>query len=162
RDLRYGARDYITAIATAAVMVLSLPFLALHAWGVGLYLFAPFAFLGFIPALDAAIALVNRAVMGELGATRLPGLALREGVPPELRSVVAVPVPLAAPAAFEGQLQRLEVHALASLEGAGRDGELYFALLADWADAATEHAAADEALLRLATEGMARLNRLYP
>src|SRR5690606_18304208 len=105
---------------------------------------------------------VNRAVMGELGATRLPGLALREGVPPELRTVVAVPVLLTTPAAIEEQLQRLEVHALASLEGAARDGELYFALLSDWADAATEHAAADEALLRLATEGMARLNRLYP
>ncbi len=162
RNLAYGAREYIAAIAAVAVIVLSAPLLALHAWGAGAYLLAPLALLGLIPALDAAIALVNRAVMGEFGATRLPGLALREGVPPEFRTVIAVPMLLTTSAAIEEQVQRLEIHALASLEGASRDGELYFALLSDWADAATEHAATDESLLQLAIDSIARLNRLYP
>ena len=38
---------------------------------------------GLIPAIDAAVALVNRAVTRGFGATILPGLALRDGVPRE-------------------------------------------------------------------------------
>ena len=37
--------------------------------------------LGAIPAIDIAVALVNRAVTRGVGASRLPGLALRDGVP---------------------------------------------------------------------------------
>ena len=45
-------------------------------------------------------------------------------------------------AAIEEQIERLEVHYLASPEG-----ELHFALLSDWMDAATEHVDGDAALL---------------
>ena len=91
--------------------------------------------LGAIPAIDAAIALVNRGVTRGFGATLLPALELRDGVPAHLRTMVAVPTLLTHARRIEEQIERLEIHHLASPEG-----DLHFALLSDWTDAATEHA----------------------
>ena len=109
-----------------------------------------------MPAIDAAVALVNRSVTRGLGAMPLPALELRGGVPAHLRTLVAVPTMLTTAAAIEEQIQRLEVHHLASPEG-----ELHFALLSDWLDAATQHVDSDEALLETAMHGIARLNQRY-
>ncbi|RAA99179.1 glycosyl transferase, partial [Burkholderia multivorans] len=112
---------------------------------------------GLLPALDAAVALVNRGVMRDVGAKILPGLALLDGIPPDLRTMVAVPVLLTTEAVLGEQIEQLEIHHLASPNGA-----LYFALLSDWMDASTPHADSDDGLLASATEGIDRLNRLYP
>ncbi len=112
---------------------------------------------GLLPALDAAVALVNRGVMRDVGAKILPGLALLDGIPPGLRTMVAVPVLLTTDAALAEQIEQLEIHHLASPNGA-----LYFALLSDWVDAPTPHADSDDGLLASAAAGIDRLNRLYP
>ena len=109
-----------------------------------------------IPAVDVAVALVNRAVTRGFGATMLPGLALRDGVPANLRTLVVVPTLLTTPESIETQIERLEVHYLAAAHG-----EVHFALLSDWTDAATETTDGDAALLRIATDGIARLNRVH-
>src|ERR1019366_2654283 len=106
--------------------------------------------------LDAAIALVNRAVARGVGATILPGMALRGGIPPNLRTLVVVPALLTTRAALDAQIDRLEVHYLASL-----DGELYFALLSDWVDAPSETMASDQVLLSAAAAGIAHLNQRH-
>ena len=151
-----GAGEYIAAVALIAGIVLLLPLIEMHAWGVGNSCLALLALLGMVPSIDAAIALVNRAVTRGRGATILPGLALREGIPPHLRTMVVVPTLLTTRAAIEEHIERLEIHYLAS-----PDGELYFALLSDWTDAPAEHTAGDTALLDVAIEGIARLNRLH-
>jgi cyclic beta-1,2-glucan synthetase len=154
--LASGVGIYVAAIALLAVVAVALPLSMLNTRGVSRAHLALLALLGLIPALDAAIALVNRAVMRAFGATILPGLALREGVPAQLRTIVVVPGLLTTRAALEAQIARLETHYLAS-----PDGELYFALLSDWMDAPTESAAGDAALLGIAAEAIARLNRLH-
>ena len=63
---------------------------------------------------------------------------------------------LTTPDAIEAQIERLEIHHLASPEG-----DLHFALLSDWTDAATEHEAGDEALFMAASAGIERLNARY-
>ena len=63
------------------------------------------------------MALVNRGVTRRFGATILPGLELRDGVPSHLRTMVAVPILLTTQAALEEQIERLEIHHLASPEG---------------------------------------------
>ena len=151
-----GVVCYLAAIALIAAIALWLPLFALKSWGVSAGHLALLAIFGFIPALDAAIALVNRAVMRGFGATILPGLALRDGVPSHLRTMVVVPTLLTTAAALEEQIERLEIHYLASPEG-----ELHFALLSDWTDAPSEIAAGDEALLAMAGEAIARLNRVH-
>ena len=112
---------------------------------------------GVLPALDVAVAIVNRGVMRDVGAIVLPGLALRKGIPATLRTVVAVPTMLTTPAALVAQIERLEIHHLAS-----PGGELYYVLLSDWTDSPTAEAEDDSSLLEAAAQGIARLNRLYP
>jgi cyclic beta-1,2-glucan synthetase len=151
-----GAREYIAAVAALAAVVLLLPLIEMRMWGVGNPYLGLLALLGIVPAIDAAIALVNRAITRGRAATILPGLSLREGIPPHLRTMVVVPTLLTTRSAIEQHIERLEIHYLAS-----PDGELHFALLSDWTDAPTEHAAGDIALLDVAIEGIARLNRLH-
>jgi cyclic beta-1,2-glucan synthetase len=150
------AGDYIAAIGMIAGIVVALPLIVLHSWGISGYLLVLLALVGLVPSIDAAVALVNRDVTRGLGATILPGLVLREGIPAHLRTMIVVPALLTTGAALEEQIDRLEVHYLASPEA-----ELYFALLSDWTDAPTEHTAGDTALLDIAAEGIARLNRLH-
>ena len=151
-----GLGGYIGAVAAVAAVVLALPVYLLNEQHISFVWLAGLAALGLIPALDAAMALVNRAVTREVGATILPGLALREGVPAELRTLLAVPILLSTPEALEEQIERLEIHYLASPEG-----ELHFALLSDWTDADDESIEGDEALVEAAAAGIARLNRRH-
>jgi cyclic beta-1,2-glucan synthetase len=154
--LNSGIGGYIAVIGMISAAVLCWPLLALAARGVGNFRLVLLGLLGCIPAIDAAIALVNRAVSRSFGATTLPALALRGGIPLHLRTLVVVPALLTTRAALDLQIERLEVHYLAS-----PDGEIYFALLSDWADAASEVVESDRALVGAAAEGIARLNRLY-
>ncbi len=136
-----------------AVLFLASPLLALGHMGLAPWCLILLGLLGAIPALDVAVALVNRAVTFGFGAALLPALELRDGIPSHLRTLVAVPVLLTTAAAIEAQIERLEIHHLASPEG-----DLHFALLSDWADSATEYEDGDEALLAVASAGIARLN----
>ncbi|MGH8204572.1 MAG: glycosyl transferase, partial [Steroidobacteraceae bacterium] len=148
---KLGIGGYIVAVALVAAIVLALPLYALA--GLGAEWLGLLAALGLIPSIDAAMALVNRAVTRGFGATLLPGLALRDGIPAHLRTVVAVPILLTTQDELEEQIERLEIHHLASPES-----ELHFALLSDWKDAATETVEGDDALLEAAAAGIARLN----
>ena len=151
-----GLRAYGGAIIGTAALLLALPLLVLGHMGLGPWYLVLLGLLGGIPALDVAVALVNRGVTFGFGAALLPALELRDGIPSHLRTLVAVPVLLTTLAAIEEQIERLEIHHLASPEG-----DLHFALLSDWTDSATEHVAGDEALLAVASAGIARLNASY-
>jgi cyclic beta-1,2-glucan synthetase len=155
-SLARGASDYLAVIGVITGLLLTLPIIALHGRGLNVLPLALLVLFGLLPTLDAALALVNRAVMRGFGAKILPGLALREGVPAALRTLVVVPTMLTSAEGVKEQIQRLEVHHLAS-----RDGELYFALLSDWSDAASEITPGDRELLELAIAGIATLNRRH-
>jgi cyclic beta-1,2-glucan synthetase len=151
-----GIHGYIGTVAAVAAIVLALPLAFLGKAGLGGAWLGVLAALGLIPSIDAAMALVNRAITRGFGATLLPGLALRDGVPAHLRTLVAVPILLTTREALEEQIERMEIHYLASPEG-----ELHFALLSDWVDAATGSVEADDALVEAAAAGIARLNRRH-
>src|SRR5690606_16128987 len=99
---------------------------------------------------------VNHVVTRGFWATTLPGLALREGIPASMRTMIVVPALLTTREATEALLERLEVHYLASSHG-----ELHLALRLDWTDAAAEHSDGDQMLLQVAMDGIARLNRIH-
>ena len=151
-----GLVGYVTAISVVAAVLLAAPLFVLSEPGVGLALLGLLGVLGAIPAIDAAVALVNRAVNLGFAATPLPALELREGVPSHLRTLVAVPTLLTTPQGVEELIERLEIHHLSSPEG-----DLHFALVTDWIDAANEHADDDAPLIVAAADGVARLNRRY-
>ena len=154
---RPGLSGYAAAIALWSAAVLGAAVWLLHAAGASateLLFLAPFALL---PATDAATALVNLFVTRGMTPTPLPSLDLATGVPPDLRTIVAVPVLLTGPNDLQGHLERLEVHHLSSVSGA-----IHYALLSDGLDAATEMTGADASLIALAEAGIARLNAAYP
>jgi cyclic beta-1,2-glucan synthetase len=151
-----GIGGYASTVAAIAAIILAAPLLALAHAGVGGHWLGLLGVLGLIPAIDTAVAMVNRSVMRSFSATRLPALALRDGVPSHLRTLIAVPTLLTTPEAIEEHIERLEIHHLASPEG-----DLHFALLSDWIDATTECADPDQALLAVAAAGIARLNHRY-
>jgi cyclic beta-1,2-glucan synthetase len=152
--LRIGG--YVGAIAAIAAILLAIPLFVLAALGPGGLWLVLFGAWGAIPAIDAAVALVNRIVTRGVGARLLPTLELRSGIPSHLRTLVAVPTFLTNREAIDEQIGRLETHYLASPQG-----ELHFALLSDWVDSETERTDRDEALLAAALEGITSLNQRH-
>ena len=151
-----GIRGYVGAGFIMAGVILAVPLLVLVVFGVESRWLWPLGIIGVIPAIDLSVALVNQFVTRVFSATLLPALELSTGVPSELRTLVAVPTLLTTRATIEQQIERLEIHHLAS-----PDGEVHFALLSDWVDAEKEQKDGDEALLAVAIEGIAGLNRRY-
>ena len=151
-----GIGGYGAVIVVVAAVILLSPMAVLSTMGLGLGWLFLLAILGAIPALDAAVAVVNAGVTRSISATFLPALELRDGVPAEMRTIVAVPMMLTSRAAIEEQIEALEIHHLSSLEG-----HVHFALLSDWADASEEASEGDQELLQRAVEGIARLNTKY-
>ncbi|HWL73875.1 MAG TPA: glycosyl transferase, partial [Burkholderiaceae bacterium] len=147
---------YLGTIAIVSAFILSV-FLfnsgAAQVGALGLFLVG---LLALVPASDLAIALVNREVTEMLGPRTLPRLALRDGVPEELRTLVVVPTLLSSHAQVAEQIERLEVHYLANSEG-----DLRFALLSDWKDAPQEIMPEDDELLTATIDGITRLNRRH-
>lgn len=153
---RLGVGGYIGLVGVATALLLAVPLTVLALIGTGPVGLGLLGVLGAVPAVDVAIALVNRAMAAGFPATLLAALELREGIPAGLRTLVAVPTMLTSEAGIAEQIEHLEIHHLAS-----PDGDLCFALLSDWRDAASEHTDTDAALLAAASAGIARLNQRY-
>ncbi|HEX5378425.1 MAG TPA: glucoamylase family protein, partial [Phenylobacterium sp.] len=151
-----GIGGYVSAGAIVAAGLLSIPLSYFASNGVGPGWLLLLGVLGLVPAIDAAVAIVDRIVTRGFTATLLPALRLRGGIPPDLRTMVAVPMLLTSMEEIEELIRRLEIHYLASPEG-----ELHFALLSDWRDAESEHMDGDDALLAAARAGVADLNRRH-
>ena len=118
------------------------------------------AALWLLPIPLAAIAknLVELLLSRLCPARRLPGMDLRAGVPPEGRTLTVISALITSEESAAALCRRLEEQKLACR----RAGEnLLFGLLADLPEAETEHTPADEALLRVAREGVERLNGRY-
>jgi cyclic beta-1,2-glucan synthetase len=151
-----GIKGYLGTIAIVSAVIVAGGLLAIADAGVGKWTRFVLATLAIIPAMDAAVAIVNRAVTMVIGPATIPALELRDGVPPNLRTMVAMPTLLTTREEIDEQIEHLEVHYLAS-----SDGELYFAILSDWTDSPTEAAPGDDDLLAAATAGIARLNQRH-
>ncbi len=152
-----GISGYLGMIGLATILLLTVTLVATSQLGnvVGwpIWLLAAF---GLIPISDLAMALMNQAAIDRFGPAILPGLELRDGVGRDLRTMVVIPTLLTSEAETDALIERLEVHYLSS-----KDGELYFALLTDWTDSATEIREGDSDLLAAARRRISELNRRY-
>jgi cyclic beta-1,2-glucan synthetase len=153
---RLGMGGYVGAGGIVAAVLLAIPLATLCAQGIGTAWLGLLGILGMVPAIDTAVAMVNRAITRGFGAMPLPAFALRGGIPEHLRTLIAVPTLLTTADAIKEQIGLLEVHHLASPEG-----ELHFALVSDWLDAPAQNVDGDEALLDIAAAGIAELNCRY-
>ena len=123
----------------------------LRGWGLGL--------LGVLLLLcvsHLAVALVNWLVTLLATPHLLPRMDFSAGIPPECRTLVAVPTMLGSAQSIEDLTEALEVRFLAN-----RDDNLHFGLLTDFRDASEETLPEDEPLLRLAQQRIEELNEKY-
>jgi len=151
-----GIGGYVGSIAALSVLATGVCFRFAGAPSQTAALATVVVGLALLAASDAATAVVNLWVTRICGPRPLPGLELVDGVPPELRTVVALPVLLTSVADIGARVSSLEVHYLAT-----QDGDIHFALLSDWLDADSESKASDDELLAAAAAGIARLNRMH-
>jgi cyclic beta-1,2-glucan synthetase len=154
--LHLGMPGYVGAIVGLASLLLGVVLYCLASQGVTAGWLLALGVLGFLPASEVATALINRAVSANFGAMGLPGLELIDGVPSNLRTLIAVPTLLGSEADLLEQIERLEVHHLS-----GHSGDLSFALLTDGLDATQEHCPEDDALLLVASAAISELNQRY-
>src|SRR5262249_33771828 len=106
-----------------------------------------------IPASEIAVAVLNRDVTEMLGPRRLAKLALEDGIPEDLATMVVVPTLLVTEDEAREQVEQLEVRFLAH-----PDGFVYFALLADGVDAPAQAREEDARLLDAARSAVAEIN----
>jgi cyclic beta-1,2-glucan synthetase len=151
-----GVLGYAGAIAALSIAMTAAMAFAVGTPGVNGVASVVILLLALLAASDIGIAIVNLWVNHFCSASVLPGLELVDGVPSELRTVIAVPILLTSAEGVDACIRGLEVHYLAS-----QDGDIRFALLTDWVDSPTETAPEDEDLLGVAAAGVARLNRLH-
>jgi cyclic beta-1,2-glucan synthetase len=115
--------------------------------------------LGLVSLLAAsqfATAVVNWLATLFVPTGSLPRMDFSEGIPAEFRTLTVIPTMLTSARNVDELVEALEVRFLAN-----RDGNLHFALLTDFRDAARETLPEDELLLSLAKARIEILNEKY-
>ena len=110
------------------------------------------AALALLPASMLAVTLLHWRLARTLPPRVLPKLGLRDGIPPECRTAVAIPTLLGSAAEVDQLLRQR--HYIAN-----PDPQLQFVLLTDYTDAPTRETPRDAAPVRQAVAGIQRLNR---
>ena len=158
--LRRALLAHATAAYLGAIMLLTVAVVAaaaLYAAQGGVWAALLAAALTVIPALTAAVNLVNWAVTRALPPTVLPKLDFEEGVAAECRTLVVIPALSAHLSDVDSLLRQLEEHALRN-----PDPAFAFAVLSDFGDAQQATMPEDAALLDYAGEKLAALNAATP
>ena len=109
--------------------------------------------IGFVPALSVSVSVVNWLTTHLVAPKALYKLDLSDGIPQELRAVVAVPVLLGDPGELVPLVRQLEMN----YEG-NEDPNLTFVLLSDLADADAQDHPGDDTTLARAVEAIEDLN----
>ena len=112
--------------------------------------------LSIIPASDLALSVLNWDITHTFEPRLLPKIDLSKGIPAEARAMVVVPVILSDEATVSALVSKLEIAYLAN-----HDEHLHFALLGDFADAASQEMPEDRKILEAAKHGIEELNTRY-
>ena len=153
---RYPALGYLGTLAiTTAVFETSILLYARNN-GASLLMMVLVGLVTIIPISELALSFLNTILTTIIPPRPLPKLALHNGVPPELRTIVAVPTILSSAARVRELIDALEVRSLAN-----HDENIWFALLGDVPDADTDTLDADREVIDLASESITGLNARY-
>ncbi|HON59060.1 MAG TPA: glucoamylase family protein [Smithella sp.] len=148
--LYVGAILLLTALLTGGAIFLT------RSHEINTLMLAMLALISAIGFSQLAVALVNWAATILIKPRPLPRMDFSQGIPPECRTLVAVPTILLNENYVATLLESLEVRFLAN-----RHDNLFFALLTDFRDAKTQTLPDDDKLLALAKQGIERLNEKY-
>ncbi|MBC7567013.1 MAG: cyclic beta 1-2 glucan synthetase, partial [Pedobacter sp.] len=103
-----------------------------------------------------AISLVNWLCTLWVKPNFLPRMDFSTGIPPECRTLVAIPTMLTSGAYIEELVEALEIRFLANSED-----KLHYALVTDFTDADTETMPEDKSLLKIVSDRINALNQKY-
>ena len=133
-------------------------YLLLHGHGSvsNIWLLSVAALLAVLVSSHFAMALVNWVTTGLFKPELLPRMDFSEGISSEHKTLVIVPTMLANEVQIDRMVEALEIRFLAN-----RSENLYFGLLTDFTDAASETLPGDDALLTLASKKITALNEQY-
>ncbi|MGH6861189.1 MAG: helix-turn-helix domain-containing protein, partial [Phyllobacterium sp.] len=115
-----------------------------------------FTLLAVFPTMETANGFVNWIIPMFMPPTRLIGFEYKNGLPQEAKTLVAVPTLITSRDSVDEHIRNLEVHYLTNPRG-----EVYFALLTDWADSKVEQDEDDLDVLDYAREKITALNDHY-
>jgi cyclic beta-1,2-glucan synthetase len=142
------------ALITGAIVLVAAAFGGAFDARPAMLALAILALLG--PALDIAVGVVNYLVTKIVPPQTLPKIDFSSGIAADCTTFVVMPTLLTSVEGNAALLERLEIHYLSN-----PDAQLRFALLTDWADAPEEHSATDDAFVKQALDGIAKLNRRH-
>jgi cellobiose phosphorylase len=148
---------YLTSISGLAASFMTLA--VAIAWEAGVHDRATLAVLGalsFFPLSELAIQIVNALAISLLPPEPLPKMDFKNGIPPELATLVVVPMMLSSLKVARQEIEKLEVRFLAN-----REPNLFYSLFSDFTDCAEATSPGDEEVLREVREGIAGLNKRY-
>jgi cyclic beta-1,2-glucan synthetase len=151
--LHHPTSLYFGALTTLTTALVGLLIYYAIAHGADAVVVTTVVVLSLIPVTDLATSLVNRLITSTINPQPLPKMNTVSGVSKLQRTMVVVPTMLIDEEFVREQVERLEVHYLSN-----QAEHIFFGLLTDFTDAATEHTPNDEALLQLARDGIAALN----
>lgn len=147
---------YIGSIIGLTFIFTGILLMKTHNHGLQDWLLALIGLLAILCTSHLAVALVNWLATLLVAPHPLPRMDFSQGIPPEFRTLVAVPTMLLSTQNIPNLIEALEIRFLAN-----RDGNLFFALLTDFRDAKEETLPDDEELLQLARKGIEGLNEKY-
>ena len=153
---RHHTPLYLGLIASVTLGILAYPILNSLNAVTSLVGILSLGLLGF-PASQLATEWINYLISRILPARRLPKLDFsQEGIPDAYRTLVVVPMLLSDEKTILSEIEKLEIRYIGN-----RENNLIFALFSDFLDANSEVTPEDPGLLRIAQEGISRLNRTY-
>jgi cyclic beta-1,2-glucan synthetase len=162
--LRHATGVYLSTLAVITLFIVVLLVIAVYLStvtpptfaGASWSLLLTTALLALVPASDLAVSALNWDVTHSFPPRLVPRMATATGIPEEACTMVVVPTILSSESQVNAQVEKLEVHFLAN-----QDRHIYFALLSDFPDAATEETPDDAALLAAAAAGIEDLNQRH-
>ncbi|MCB0056597.1 MAG: hypothetical protein KDE45_06230, partial [Caldilineaceae bacterium] len=148
---------YLGAITVLSVPLAAGLLLMARIGGAADWMLWPLGVIALLVSSQLSVALVNGLVMLLASPDPLPRMDYSTtGIPTRARALVIVPTMLTSRPDLEHLIEALEVRFLAN-----RDANLYFGLLTDFPDAATESLADDAGLLATARARIEALNAEY-
>src|SRR3569832_1039501 len=154
--MRHCTGPYIGTLTVMTLLIMTLLLSVMFHYGAGWPFAIVTALLALIPASDLAVTVLNWDLTHFFPPRLLPRMDTSEGIPDDAATFVVVPTIFLNDSQVHELVERLEVHYLAN-----QDDHVYFALLGDFPDAASEETPADSPLLAIAQSGIDALNRRH-
>ncbi len=147
---------YVGSIFLLTLISTFILLLTAHNGGLNGWLLAGIGMITLVSTSHLSVALVNWLSTLMVTPNPLPRMDFSRGIPPECRTLIAIPTMLLHERNVNKLIESIEVHFLAN-----RNENLRFALLTDFRDAETEKLSDDDRLLYLVQKGIENLNDKY-